>query len=344
MAPKQHAISSSSAWLKGVVQVFESQGVDVRQLFADCGVEYARLSQPHTRFSVDEVAKLWSLAVERSGQPALGMDRQLALRWINYDFAAQAMWPSRTLRGGVESLSRYLHLTQDSSAFDVEPDKGGAWLRLAHLNDGKTPRQRPEFGLLTLLTLCRKVTHRQFRPLAVEFLGGEPVDYHPYRMAFACPLRFGQKSNRLFFADEDLDRPLAAAASLFAVQEQVLEERLARIGHLRFSYRASEEIIRRIHLGEPRLAAVAASMSLSEGSLERRLKAEGTSFERLLEESRRELAQHYLGDAAYPMTRLPSMLGYASWQPFGEAAKRWFGMPPAAYRQMLQADGQAQTL
>jgi AraC-like DNA-binding protein len=332
------AISSSSGWLRGVVHIFAAQGVDTPRLFGEAGLDISRLEQPHMRFTAAEVNRLWSLAVTASGQPALGIDRPLAQRHINYDLAAQAMWPSPYLRGGLESLSRYLHLIGDAAEFTLQPELGGAWVTLVHGNDAHTPRQRVEFGLLTFFLLCRRVAHTPLRPRAVEFTAEEPADFHPYRMAFAAPLRFGQQANRMLLADEDLALPLPAAASLFAVQEQVLEDLLARRGHQRFSYRAGEEMVRRLHLGEPRPAEIARNLSLAEPTLHQRLRAEGNSFERLLEDVRHDLASHYLAQPAYPMTRLPALLGYSSAPLFHTACKRWFGAAPAACRHLLLGD------
>lgn len=334
------ATTSSSAWLRGVVQMFASQGVDAARLFEQAGIDIARLHQPHMRFDPAEVGRLWALAVAASGNTTLGIDRQLAARYINFEFATQAMWPSHALQGGLESLARYLHLTGDFASFTIEPQLGGTWLALEHGKDPATPRQRIEFGLLVLLTLCRRVTRKPLRPLAAEFAHPDPGDYHPYRMAFACPLRFGQAANRLLLSEEDMALPLATSEpSPFAAQERVMEERLARLGRARHSWRVSEELIRRLHLGEPRASQIARSLSLSEAALHQRLRAEGTSFERLLEEVRHDLATHYLREPAYPLAQLPALLGFATASaPFEAACKRWFGLAPAACRQLLAAE------
>ena len=322
--------------------MFASQGVDTAALFDDAGIDTARLKQPHVRFETGEIARIWELAVARSGQPALGLDRQLARRFINFDIAAQAMWPSPSLASGLESLSRYLLLIGDSAGFTMDAERTGTWLELAHGADGSSPRQRIEFGMLSLLLLCQRVTRRALRPEAAEFSFPEPADFHPHRMAFQCPIRFGQPANRMRLSREDLALPIVSTTeSVFALHERIIEERLSRFGGAHTSYRASEEIIRRLHLGEPARQDIARSLGLTDSALAQRLRGEGHSFEDLLDDVRKELATHYLAQPGYALLRIAGLLGWRAAADLSAATRRWWGLQPTQYRQRLAADGVA---
>ncbi|HSH91337.1 MAG TPA: AraC family transcriptional regulator, partial [Ramlibacter sp.] len=226
------AITSSSAWLRSVVQLFASQGVDPASLFAEVGLDPAKLKLPHERFATEDLNRLWEIAVRTSGQLNLGLDRQLAKKHLKFEIATQPMWSGRTLLDGLEGLSRYLLLIGDSAGFTLRMARGDAWLELLHGTDPRLPRQRFEFGLLGLLMLCEKVTSHKLRPLAVEFVFPEPADFHAYRMAFHCPLRFGQPVNRLRLGREDLALPIVRPTdSVVVLHERVIESRLERFAN-----------------------------------------------------------------------------------------------------------------
>jgi hypothetical protein len=52
-------------------------------------------------------------------------------RFVNFDIAARAMWPSELLQGGLESFSRYLELIGDAAGFTLQPERGDCWLVLS---------------------------------------------------------------------------------------------------------------------------------------------------------------------------------------------------------------------
>lgn len=331
-------ISSSSAWLQSVIRMFASQGVDPAALFEEAGFDAGRLEHVHERIASPEINRLWEIAVRRSGQPTLGLDRQLARRFTRFDIAIQAMWHGPRLVDGLEGLSHYLVLVGDAAGFTLDTDRTGCWLALANGSDPRVPRQRVEYGMLALLSLCQQVTRQALRPLAVEFIFPEPADFHPYRMAFQCPLRFGQAASRMKLGRDDLALPLhRSAESLLAVQERVIEGRLERLADARTSYRAGEEIIRRLHLGEVRRSDIARSLGLAEADLEKRLRNEGHAFADLLDDVRKELASEYLALSVLPLAQVAGLLGWDTSAELAAASRRWFRMSPTQYRQHLQA-------
>ncbi len=333
--------TSSSTWVKGVAAMFASQGLDVPRLFRSAGVDMKLLDNPNARFHADKVTELWDLAVAWSGNPALGLDRELASRHVDFDVVGYAMLSSPDLRTGLENFARYLALISDAATFELQLETGGAWLVLGHVgNTLRIPRQRQEYGLLALLMLCRWLTRRDIRPLAAEFIFPDPVDARPYRTAFECPLRFDAVATRLLVRPADLAAPIPSRnPSMYALHERVMEQRLASLGNARTSYRVTEEITRRLHRGEPRREDIAVSLGLTDRTLQRRLRAEQTSFQVLLEDARRELARKYLADEHCSVGQVADLLGFVDQSNLFRACKRWFGVPPGQYRDRLAVHG-----
>ena len=325
--------SHSAAWVRGVVHLFASQGVAADALLREAGVDPERLKHAHERFTLADVDRLWRVAVDRTGHPTLGLDRTLARRHIDLNIAAQAMRSSHDLADGLKVLSQYLALIHDASAFTLVPDRADRWIVLEHGAEGSSPRQRVEFTMFAILLLCQSATHHQVRPLVAEFVFPEPAQLHPYRMAFHCPLRFGQPANRMKLAQDDLALPvIGEGESLFAIQDHVIEARLARSGRGLTAYRAAEEIIRRLHLGEPRREDLARSLGLTDLAFDRKLRSEGHSFEQLLDGVRRDLAERYLKQPGYTPLRVANLLGWETTAPLTAACKRWFGMATGEFR------------
>ncbi|MDH3620807.1 MAG: helix-turn-helix domain-containing protein [Gammaproteobacteria bacterium] len=89
--------------------------------------------------------------------------------------------------------------------------------------------------------------------------------------------------------------------------------------------------------GEANADAACRALKLSRRTLQRRLKAEKTSFQTILKEVRAELAVNYLKDARLRSLEIAMLLGYSNISSFTTAFKSWYDLPPAEYRQKFLA-------
>ena len=326
--------SCAAFWVKGVAETLKAVGLDVQALFEETGLESAALDDPDARFPTEKISLLWQLAVTRSGNPAIGLANSAAARPASFDVVGYAMMSSPNLLGVLEGAVRYVDILSDAATLAVTEDREGYRLIL-ELFGGKlpVPRQRFEFDLMTLLSFCRWVANRDLRPLALELRFPPPADVQPYREAFKCPLRSNAPVNALLFARADVTLPLPTAHPLLAkMHERVANEHLERLDYAQMSRRARAEIIRCLPDGEPRRAKIADALRMSERTLQRRLQAEGTSFQRLLDDTRRELAQRYLGQRNVSLADTAYLLGFRDQSSFFRASQRWFGSSPRHYR------------
>ena len=85
--------------------------------------------------------------------------------------------------------------------------------------------------------------------------------------------------------------------------------------------------------GEANADAACRALMLSRRTLQRRLKAEKTSFQKALQEVREVLAINYLSDERLKSLEVAMLLGYSNISTFTTAFKSWYDMPPAEYRQ-----------
>lgn len=336
--------TSSCSWVKGVVEMFAASGVDTARLVPAAGIAAERLDDPNERFDPDEVSALWQLAVAWSGNPVLGLDREIAARHVSFDAVAYAMASCENLREGLRALARYMAVISDAASFELQAQGDDAWLALGGSGFARpVPCQRYAYGLLSLIVVCQWVTRRPLVPLAVEFKFAQPPQVQRYREVFGCDvLRFDRPENRLLVASADLATAIPSRdASMLQLHERVLQERIAALGHASAAYRVSAEIVRRLHRGEPRREEVAAALAMADRTLQRRLHDERTSFQQLLDDARRELACKYLSEERYALNQVTDLLGFVDQSNFQRACRRWFGEPPGHYRKRVRQGADA---
>lgn len=160
-----------------------------------------------------------------------------------------------------------------------------------------------------------------------------PAYADSYGKVFPAPLRFGCTQSAFWFDAAQLCKPVrrdqaALRAFLASAQVQIIVPRRAnelcsaRVrGHLQHTQPAW-----------PDLAATAEALHISTSTLQRRLAGEGTSFQSLKDELRRDTAIERLITSSVPLATLAFELGFADSAAFQRAFKVWTGSAPGAYR------------
>jgi AraC-like DNA-binding protein len=137
-------------------------------------------------------------------------------------------------------------------------------------------------------------------------------------------------------------QPLCTSNAMLAeIHDRFAVERLQSLGSDRISLRARDVIIRKLPDGEPRREDVAGMLFMSERTLQRRFQDEGISFQRLLDETRKDLAQQYLRQPRLSLAQTAYLLGFSDQSNLHRACRRWFEMSPGQYRSRFTADRRA---
>src|SRR5262249_48890495 len=84
---------------------------------------------------------------------------------------------------------------------------------------------------------------------------------------------------------------------------------------------------------DTRIETIARRLATSPRTLQRRLSSEGLSYQKLLDDWRKDSARRHLSSSALSIGEIAYLLGFAEPAPFHRAFKRWFGVTPHAFRQ-----------
>lgn len=327
--------TTSSSWALAIIQALELEGLDGPTLFAQLGLDYAMLADPDARIAQDQMTHLWELAVQSSGNPAIGLSMARVIRPAHFNVVSFALLSSTNLREGLARLVRYQRIIGEASDMSLKQSPDSYTLEL-HIHGDSVPasRQSHDAALAYLLAFFRWMTGLHIVPLQVGFAYEQPADMGPYEQLFQCPLTFGAASYSMQFARSVMDAKLASGnVALAQMHDQFAGDYLARFEQTRVTHQARQVLCRLLPQGEPKRQAVATALSMSTRTLQRRLQEEHTSFQQLLDETRRELAMQLLRQRRLTLLEVAYLLGFADPSNFFRAFKRWFGMPPGQYRE-----------
>lgn len=322
-----------------IFQAAEELGVSAAALSAASGFPLSQLAEPDSRITLATETRLWNEAAALSAAPSFGLLAAEGLQPGAFGVVDYAIRTAPTLRQSLERLIRYNRLVHDVAVFSVQERDCVVVIRHAfQLSEARQSRHSAEFTLGALVVLATQVTGRPLPVRSAQFRHVAPSEArareHLKRFFGMAPIHGGE-SNAITIDRAALDWALTSPdATLGRVIEQHAEELLARLPptSLSTAERVRESILASLGDSEPTLAKAAGRLRMSERTLQRKLQSEGTHFERVLDDTRRESALRYLQEPRMAVNEIAYLLGYSDPSPFHRAFKRWTGMTPAQMR------------
>lgn len=315
-------------------------GHDPDALCRAAGLRRAALAEPGARVPYALAERLGARAVAATGDPNLGLHLALGLgEAVPHDAGALLLMASPTVRAALERMVRYQNYWGDGPRSALAPAPGGLAVRYGHpWSDGALRRHADECAAAEILVGMRLLAERDVAPRAVRFRHRAPLDTREHEALFRCPVRFGEEHTELELDDATLDLPLPHANPAYsAIFQAQVEQSLAALnrddsmgGAVRAAVRST------LASGACTLAATARSLGVSARTMQRRLRAEGTSFAEVVDGLRREAAEGLL-DGELPLGEIAARLGYAEPSAFHHAFKRWTGTTPEQARAARRA-------
>ena len=151
---------------------------------------------------------------------------------------------------------------------------------------------------------------------------------------FGCRVRFNAERDALVFRSSDLDRPFVTQNEELAtiIGTHLDSELKAGSASVDVGQQVKETLKRSLAGKRPTLQDVAQEIGLSARTLQRRLTEAGFTFQQLVEDTRRDLARHYLKQPAVELPEAAFLLGYGDANSFFRAFQAWEGTSPGEWR------------
>jgi AraC-like DNA-binding protein len=305
----------------------------VREVLAKFGLSPPDLDVPDARVDHELMVELVELAVHVTGNEQLGLYGAMTLGTSMFhilDYVARA---SGTVFEALQALARYNKLLHDGFRLRIEP-QGPNWIVTLGLEAGlRFPPALTEFCMASLFLSA----YRMGLPTVearVFFTHPEPRDLSAYADVFRVPVHFSAPDNYVILPGASLQMRLPEADPVLLTLLEGHAEGLIERLHQATPWTALTRrlLTDRLRRGDPNLNVVARELRLSSRTLRRRLMAEGTTFQRILDDLRRELALSYLEQPHLAVEEVAFLLGFSEASAFRRAFQRWTGSRLADHR------------
>lgn len=314
--------------LYGAIQ----RGVDVSSALQRAHIDPELLTAPQARVTAASFSKLWIALADLLDDEFFAIDSH-PLRRGSFKLMCQATLGCENLEHALRRILAFLRVALDDvygelvyegdTAVIVIHDHGverrlfcyGTWLILVH-------------GLLCWLG------NRRIPISALTMRPPKPIDSSDYRIRFCQDIQFSApiSSARIqrSYLELKVAQPPAALASFLKESPGSLLVQYRNYDSLSFKIR---QRLRNLNPEDwPELDSLAQLLRMSYSTLQRRMQAEGVSYQRLKDNLRRDMAIDLLSRADLTVMEVAAQTGFQETSAFHRAFKKWTGVSPGAYR------------
>lgn len=326
---------------RGLTDLAAAKGADRAILLARAGIDPALLEDQDNRIPFASYVALMRAGKEMSGDPALALHYGETNDMSQISVVGLLGHASETMAEAFAQLNRYGRLVIEFDGpperFRTEPDKDGLWI----VDNREHPNEFPE---LTESTFARMICGPRLFGVtklarAVKVTHPAPSYRGEYERVYDAPVAFEADKNAILIDTSwMLHRLQAQPRYAFGILSEHADALLKELQDSKSMRGRVESLLMPIlHTGDGNMDAVVGKLGVSRQTLFRKLKTEGTTFEKVLDELRHRMALGYLKGKKVSVNETAYLVGFSDPAAFSRAFKRWTGTSPRAARNALNA-------
>lgn len=323
--------------LQSYAALMRELGADPKPLLRRHGVSAALLADEDARLPLAAGLDLLEDSARQTGREDFGL---LLARRQDISLlgpVALAVQNCPTVAEALDCLSRYLFVQSPGIALRLRrPGLLGDRSMDLHYDISAPgrhfPRQAYDQGMGLAHHILGLLAGSRYRLRAVSLPYRPEAPLAAHARFFGAEIRTGQPHCALHADHGCLDTPVRSAnATLLRIATGYLAAHFpgpARTVAPRVRLALSHALV---DAGADK-AAIAATLAMHPRTLQRRLEAEGTSFNAIREELRREHALRYLTGTRLPLSQVAGLLGFTEQSALTRYCRQRFGRAPSAIR------------
>jgi len=306
-------------------------GFDVTTMLARSGLRRHDLDDPDARVPCAALQQLLGAACAERRLPNLAAHMASVVPIGAFPLLDYLIVTADTVAGALEQLERYFSLVAAPCTLKVVAGEESTRL----LVTGADNPFMAQFQTSIVVHHAREETNGALRVSHVSLVD-QPEDARDLERLLGCAVHAPAAWDGIEFPRATMRLPLRRRDPGL---RRVLEGHAASVAQRQS--RSPESIVEavrgvvvtRLARGLPDVDAVARHLAIAPRTLQRRLAAEGVSYQQVVDDVRRDAAGRLLADPSLAVSQIGYLLGFSEPSAFHRAFKRWHDVTPQEYRQ-----------
>ncbi|AFU03779.1 AraC family transcriptional regulator [Nocardia brasiliensis] len=333
------AVMAKAASLRGYAALVDELGGDGCRMLERFGIAPTTMDSEDAVVTAESLGWALEVAAVEFGCPDFGLRLAARQDGSEFGFLMVAAMNSATVGEALQQICRYLHIQHAGLVLELVPDPerhaGVVGIHLADPAEAAGLTQGIDFAVGVLHTTLQRTRGGDYGLRGLRLPHPAPLDTGRYLDFFGLAPSFGHDTTILRIAADVLQEPVVGSnPAVRTLAVDYLSRNFPGPGRT-MSARvrtAIEALAMTATIG-----AVAERLTVHERTLQRTLAAEGTTFSRLLDETRRDATYRLLSETDFSMARITALIGLQEQSALTRATRRWFGAPPQHIRSTVRA-------
>ncbi|USH03177.1 AraC family transcriptional regulator [Grimontia kaedaensis] len=324
-------------FLLGLDRILSDLGWDTEAIKTQLKLPKDLKSSPDERCGLNIYNAFWKLALDQRNDPLLGFRVGIDPDFKGASALGQAVKHSPTLRHSLLQLSEMSPLLNQAQRIVLVEENDFACLRILNESDEwememHTDRMLAGFVAFSRQNLPLGSSQTAFIELERSLSEQEQTVASDL---LGCEVLGSKAFNQLVFNSQFLNMPLSDSNEyihgVLSEHARQLMQEIAASGS--FANEVKKRIVDSLHHQKASADDIAESLGVSAQSLYRKLKAEGETFQDILDSTRHDLAVAYLKQGKLSIKEISYWLAFSEPRAFHRAFRRWEGCTPKEYTQ-----------
>ncbi|NCF17662.1 MAG: helix-turn-helix domain-containing protein [Haliea sp.] len=325
--------------LKQYLQAAETCGVDYLPFLEAANIHPDVLKDNNKRISIKAMERLLALLIPASNDPCFGLHSARFVEPASYSVLGYISMNCSTLRETLANTAIYEKIVGDMGVSSTLIEDGFVLQRWdCRFTHPLVRRHAIENVLGSWQVYVREFAHIDTKSIDCIWLEhsapADPELLNDYQEVFGCEVHFDQAASGIRFGEEFLDTPLPQANKklLMALLDHATQILTEIDRDQPITIRVKNLLRLMLKEREPSSTQVAELLNMSSRTLQRKLGAEGTQYQTVLNEVRLELALYYIENTTLSLDQIAHELGYGEARSFYRSFKQWTGRTAGSYR------------
>jgi AraC-like DNA-binding protein len=329
-------------FLQALFVFCQDRNLDINKVATLSGFSVNALNS-NSKFDItnEQLENTWKNIVQLSNDHLIGLHFGMTMQIAALNVIGQVIQTSNTAKEALHHASAFIHLLTDFYTMQIE-EQSKTFNVTFKKNKGfdNFPTARNQMGdfliAFTLYELHGLLLDNP-KPIRAGLPTYDKSYDSEYKNILKCTLKKSEHYT-LEFKKEYLQTKIITAnhenQTLLINHINQLQNAASLKGSL--SKRIFNFLIANSYLYLPTIETVSGNFNVSVRTLQRKLKEEGTSYIRIIEEVRKSLAIHYTQTSSSSVKEISSILGYTEPSGFVRAFKKWTKTTPSKFRKQIK--------